>query len=71
MDQPAYSSTMATDGTYVYLGVLGSSQIERVTISSGAKSFYATQVPPTSVFSAYGKTSSRSATTASKSSIRA
>jgi len=56
MDQPAYSaSSMATDGTYVYLGMLGSNQIERVTISSGAKAFYATQVPPTSVLSAYGK----------------
>ena len=55
MDQPGYSSGMATDGTYVYLGLLGSNQIERVTISSGAKSFYSTQVPPTSVFSAYGR----------------
>ena len=56
LDKPAYSSTIATDGTYVYLGLPGSSQIERVTISSGAKSFYSTQIPPTSVFSAYGKT---------------
>ena len=52
---PPILRAIATDGTYVYLGLLGSSQIERVTISSGAKSFYSTQIPPTSVFSAYGK----------------
>ena len=69
MDQPAYSSSLVTDGTYVYLGVLGSNQIERVTISSGAKSFYATQVPPASS-SIPTATSSRSATTASRSSIQ-
>ena len=54
MDQPAYSSSLVTDGTYVYLGVLGSNQIERVTISTGAKSFYATQVPPSYLFYSYG-----------------
>ena len=55
MDQPGYSSSIATDGTYVYLGLLGSNQIERVTISSGVKSFYTTQVPPVSVFTSYGR----------------